>query len=132
MGTVWPGNATITYHSQAHVTARKRQKTVIAKQQKEHNQSKATSSLFLSEMIAKLERNFTFFHLPPIMEKRMSCHYLSTFVSINCSQCNAKCLYAHLSNTCSRILDGIYSVKSKTCVKKGTKNRHIKSLNYKW
>ena len=50
---IWSGNITITNHRRLHVTVRKSHTTIM--RHKEDKLSKATSSLFLNKMIAKLE-----------------------------------------------------------------------------
>ena len=50
-----PGNATITYYRPTYGTARKSKRKITVTWHSEHNKSKATSSPFPSEMIAKLE-----------------------------------------------------------------------------
>ena len=50
------GNGTITYYRPTHGILRKSQRTITAKWHLEHNISKATCSLFPSEMITNLER----------------------------------------------------------------------------
>ena len=50
---VWPGNTTITNRRQTHGTARKSHTTIMRHQK--HKLSKATSSVFPINMIAKLE-----------------------------------------------------------------------------
>ena len=54
---VWPGNTTITNCRQTHDTARKSHTTITRHQ--EDKLSKATSSLFLIKMIAKLEGTYS-------------------------------------------------------------------------
>ena len=53
---IWLGNTTITHCRPTHVTVRKSHRTLTETRHHEDNQSKAISSFFLVNIIAKLER----------------------------------------------------------------------------
>ena len=54
--SVWSGNTTITHCRPTHGTERKSHRTFALIRHPKHYKSKATSSLFLTKMIAKLDK----------------------------------------------------------------------------